>query len=309
MSPVLVQPHAFAKVDFQAQQTANVRVFAALHLVYIGLGQAQLFSVDHGKMSPLHDVEPLIIALTHRRPQRLFGNYFRQRHGLIGFGQFDAQGVKLRQIRGQHITAACFQPLHRLLRGIKHNSAVTDAVAAEIIGHVQLGGGTRLNTDGSTIQLLGAADAQVFVDQKALAVVIVNAGKVNAQLGVPAGGPGGIARQHINLAGLQGGQAFLGIERNVLHLAGIVEDGSGNAPAQIHIQPFPYALVIRVGETRQAAVDTALQLSPLFYFIQGGGLKRGGQQSAGYQNRCCSFACHKHILLLAIKRLRYALGA
>jgi len=47
------------------------------------LGNAEFFSVHHRKQSPLHDIKPLIVAMTHHRAERLFRDHFRK-HGMIG---------------------------------------------------------------------------------------------------------------------------------------------------------------------------------------------------------------------------------
>jgi hypothetical protein len=61
--------------------------------------------------------------------------------------------------------------------------------------------------------------------------------QVEAQLGIPGQGPGRVAHQHVDLAGLQDGKALLGGGRAILDLFRIAKDGRGNHPQKSTSKP------------------------------------------------------------------------
>src|SRR5690606_18197425 len=121
----------------------------------------------------------------------------------------------------------------------------------------------------SAVQFLGAGYAELLVHQEALAVVVGHAGEVEAHGRVTRAGPGGVARQHVDIAGLQRGEALLGGQRAVLDLGGIAEHGSSHRTAHVHVDAHVVAFGIGVGETGQAVTDTALHEAFLLHRIQG----------------------------------------
>src|SRR4029077_14976763 len=86
--------------------------------------------------------------------------------------------------------------------------------------------------------------------------------------------PGGVARQHVDLARLQRGEAILGRQRHELDLGRIVEDGRRDRPADVDVEAGPVTLVVRGREARQALADAAGQHAAVLDRLEG--LRRGG---------------------------------
>ena len=118
-------------------------------------------------------------------------------------------------------------------------------VGAEVIGEVELGGRAGSHADRGAAQLLGALHAELLRHQEALAVVVVDAGEIEAERGVARQRPGRVADQHVDLARLHGGEALLGGERRVLHLVRVAEDRRGDGAADVDREAFPFALAVR----------------------------------------------------------------
>src|SRR3546814_8980227 len=98
--------------------------------------------------------------------------------------------------RSQHVATTGLQRLGAFIGGIEGDRGVLQTVATEVVGNVQLGGGTGLDADGCTVQFLGALDAQLAVYQEADAIVVGNEVWENqAHASVTRDGHGGVARQ------------------------------------------------------------------------------------------------------------------
>src|SRR4029450_12624479 len=112
----------------------------------------------------------------------------------------------------------------------------------EVVGEVELGGGAGAYADRSTIELLGALHAELLVHHEALAVVVVDAGEVEAERGVAGQRVGRGAGQHVDFARLQGGEALLRGGWHILDLVGVAEEGRSDGAAGIDVEPRPLAL-------------------------------------------------------------------
>lgn len=165
--PVLGQLEVLAVLTIRAQQAGYVRVLGALGFgLDILRGDARLFGVEHGEQGPLDDAEPFFVALAHHRAQRFLGDGFRQYHVLGRRGQLGALGEQLRLVRGQHVATARLQRLGAFVRGVEGDRGVLQAIGAEVVRYVQLGGGTGLDADSRAIEFLGAGYTQLFVGGK-----------------------------------------------------------------------------------------------------------------------------------------------
>ena len=136
-------------------------------------------------------------------------------------------------------------------------------IAAEIIGQVKLAGGALLYAHRGVVELQRRAHLQRFTHHEALTVVEVDGGEVEPERGVARQRPGRIARQHVDLAGLQGGEAILRGQRHELDLGRIVEDRRGDGAAKINVETGPIALRIGQAEARQRPVGAADQLTAI----------------------------------------------
>ena len=94
VGPVVGQADGFAELAFGAEQALDLRVVGGLHLVDIGLGDAELLGVQHGHVGPADDVAPLVVALADRRAERLLGDDLRQ-HDVVVRGR-GASGARHR---------------------------------------------------------------------------------------------------------------------------------------------------------------------------------------------------------------------
>src|ERR1700730_7514251 len=65
--PVLGEPELFAVVALGADQLLDVGIFRLERCVDVLRRDARLFGVEHGEVHPFDDVEPLIVAVAHRR--------------------------------------------------------------------------------------------------------------------------------------------------------------------------------------------------------------------------------------------------
>ena len=113
-----------------------------------------------------------------------------------------------------------------------------------------------------------------------MAVVKIDADEVKTEAGVAGEGPGGVARQDVDFAGLQGGEALLGGERRVAVFLGVAEERRGDGSAEIDVDAAPLAVAIGLGETGQTGVHAALNEALLERAIGGGAGMGAGRLTA-----------------------------
>jgi len=146
-------------------------------------------------------------------------------------------------------------------RLFNHHRGEAHAIGTEIIREVEFRGGAWLHADGRTIKLLCGCYARAFLHHEALTVIEIDAGEGEAERALTRHGPGGVARQDIQFAGLQHGEALHGGIGHKAHLRGITQQRSGNGAAGIHIQATEFAAAIRQGKARRIGGHTANQLT------------------------------------------------
>ena len=117
------------------------------------------------------------------------------------------------------------------------------------------------DADRGAVQLLGALHAELLAHHEALAVIVIDGGEIEAERGVARQRDGRVARQDIDLARLQRGEALLGGRRHVFDLLRVAEEGGRHGPADVDVETDPLALAVGLGEARDAGVDAADQLS------------------------------------------------
>jgi len=122
---------------------------------------------------------------------------------------------------------------------------------------------------GRAAELQGGVDPGVAAQQKALAVVIGDARKHQAERTFPRHRPGRVARQHVDLARLQRGKPRGGIERRERHFCRVAEDRRRHGAANIHVKAGPCILVVHAGEAKQSLADTAIERAALLDGFQG----------------------------------------
>ena len=187
-----------------------------------------------------------------------------------------ARGGEPGSVGGIRIAAPGQIVAARFRVGLDRHRLVLHIVGAEEIGQVEFGSGPGLYADRRAAKLLGRRDPKLFRDNEALSVIVIDADEGELQIDVAAEGPGGVARQHVNLARAQCGEAGLAGQAGVFDLCRIAQHGGGDGAAQIHIETSPDPLVVGCGKSRQAGVDAALKMAALFDVVQRGGVRYTG---------------------------------
>ena len=194
---------------------------------------------------------------------------------MIGrIGKLQTLGIEPRHVGREDVAASGFIGLDGFVGGAERDHLILHVVALEVVGEVLLGRGAGLHADRGAVQFQRRIHLQRLLHHEALAVIIGDAGEVGAERGVARQRPGGVARQHVDFAGLQRREAVLGRQRHELDLGRIVEDGRRDRAADIDVEPGPVALVVGRREARQALADAAGQHAPVLDRLEG--LRRGG---------------------------------
>src|SRR5690606_21549873 len=87
-------------------------------------------------------------------------------------------------------------------------------------------------------------------------------------IGVAREGPGGVARQKVDLARGERGEAGLAGGGHVLDLRGIAEHGGGDGLADGHVEALPVAVRIRRGKADEAGVHATDELTPGLHIVK-----------------------------------------
>ncbi len=199
---------------------------------------------------------------------------------VVGLGEPQALGIEAGGVGGERVAAAGVVGLDRLVGARERHGLELHLVGAEIVREIELGGGALLHADGGVVELERRIHLQRLAHQEALAVVIVDRREVQAERGVARGGPGGVARQHVDVAGLQRGEAVLRGQRDELHLGRIVEDRGRERAAEIDIEAGPVALRVGQAETAERAVGAAIDHAARLDGVERlGRCRRGGNSN------------------------------
>ena len=234
-------------------------------------------------MSPLHDVEPLIVAVTNGRTKRLLGNDLRQHDMIVGVGQAQPLACETRSVRRIGIAAARVVSFQRFVSGRKRDGLELHLVGAEVVREVELRRRALLYTHGGVIELQRRIHLQRLANQKALAVEVVDAGEIQTERRITRRGPGGISSEHVDIAGLQRREAVPRGQRHKLDLVRVIEDCSGKGTTEIDIEAGPAPLRIWRTETCKRTVRAAIQNAALL--DRGKRLSRS-RRGGGGQYRC-----------------------
>src|SRR5262249_56737537 len=85
---------------------------------------------------------------------------------------------------------------------------------------------------------------------EALRVIIVDGSEI--EQGVARQRPGRVARENVDLAGLERLEPILGRERRILDLGRVIEDRRSDTATEIDIEAGPGTLVVGAGESGQS---------------------------------------------------------
>ena len=159
---------------------------------------------------------------------------------------------------------------------------VADVVVADEVRKVQLGCGAGLDADSRTIQILGRGNAKLFWYHEALAVIVVNADKVELEVDVPAEGPCGVTCEEIDLARRQRGETGFAGCRNEFDSVRVAQYSSSYRTAYCNVKAFPFAIGVGGSKTGQTCGNAAVQLAARFDIV-----KRGRSSSASRKASYC----------------------
>jgi hypothetical protein len=180
-----------------------------------------------------------------------------------------AQARQRRSVGGESLAAAREEGLERGLEAFEHDRLDRDVLGAEVVGHVLFVGGARLRADGGVLELLGARHLELLRHQETLAVVVGDGREVEAQRSITRQRPGGVAREDVDFAGLQGREALLRIERHEVDFFRIAQHGGGDGAAGVHVQARPVALRIGCGKAGHAVRHAAFHGAALLDGVEG----------------------------------------
>ena len=97
-----------------------------------------------------------------------------------------------------------------------------------------------------------------------IALAVVEGGRARrGPTGVAADRPGRVADEDVDLAGLEGRTALVGVDGAELDGVGIAEDGGRDGAAEVGVEAGVLAALVEEAEARQAAIDAADELTAL----------------------------------------------
>src|SRR5215471_8348543 len=158
--PIVGEAHPFAILALNAEQAPRLRIVRFQFLVDVGFVDAELFCIEHDIVRPAHDVGPLIVALPHRRAERLFRNDLRQNDVGARLGELLPLAIETGRIGGVGIAAARFVGFERVLAGGEGHGLEPHMIGTEEIGEVELAGRALLHADGSVVELERGTDLE-----------------------------------------------------------------------------------------------------------------------------------------------------
>ena len=159
--PVSVQAEHLTQVALGAQQTVDFRVVrASSHFRHVGRGDAQFFCCDQRVQGPANDVAPLVVAMTDKRAERLFGDDFRQNNVVARIFERCTCSGQTGRVRGVNVARTGEVLLLRFGVGFDRNRLVADVVRAEEVRQVQLGGRAGLDANRCAVQFGSAGNTQ-----------------------------------------------------------------------------------------------------------------------------------------------------
>ena len=194
VGPCGIEAEELAGVLRDAEEALDARILVArLLLVDVRLRQAVLLGFDHREQRPADDLEPFVVAASHRRAERLLRDHLRQDQVVVGLGRFRARSGEVAHVGRVDLAPAGEEGARDRFGGVEHDRLVLHPVRAEVVGDVLLARRAGLHAHGRSIQLLRAVDLQLRRNHEALAVEVVDAREHDAEGSIPRQGPGAVA--------------------------------------------------------------------------------------------------------------------
>src|SRR5262249_31594601 len=106
--PVLGQAKLLAEIALDAQEAPDLGLVRLQCFVDVLGGYAELLGIDHDIERPFDDIEPLIVAMAHQRPERLLGNDLGQDDVVVSIGELELFCIELRDVGRKHVSPARF---------------------------------------------------------------------------------------------------------------------------------------------------------------------------------------------------------
>ena len=155
-------------------------------------------------------------------------------------------------VLGHGIAAAAEEGLVHGVDAVEHQRLPVDAVGAAVIAERDFVGGALRDADGGALQILQLLHAEVLLHDKALAVIEIDRTLAQAERDAAQIGLRRVAVEHVDLAGLQRGEAVLRGQRDVAHLGWIAEHAGGERAAIVDVEALVIALRVRRRRSRQS---------------------------------------------------------
>ncbi len=201
---------------------------------------------------------------------------------MVGRGlEGGAGGGEAGRVGGVHVAGVGHVLLLGLGVGLDRHRLIGHVVHAEEVREVELGGGAGLDADRGAVQFLGRGHAQVLADHEALAVIVVHADEFELEVRVARVGPGRVARQDVDLARGQRGEAGLAGGRGELGGPGIAEDRGGDGTAHGHVEALPFAGGVGEREAHETRGHAALHEALGFDVVERSGGSRACHEGGG----------------------------
>ena len=145
-----------------------------------------------------------------------------------------------------------------LLEPLDHDRRERELVLAEIVGDVDFVRRARLDADRGAVEVLDRLHVATLADDEAGAVVPVDRGELDAELDVALKRDRRDARQHVDLAGLERGEALSRGERREPDLLRVAEHRGRDRAAHVDVEATPLPLRIGRRESGDAGGHAAL---------------------------------------------------
>src|SRR6266478_5655460 len=200
---------------------------------------------------------------------------------VVGIGKLKLLRVELRHVGCEYVTAACLIRFDSLVRGAECDDLVFHSVGAKEVREIEFGRGARLSAHRRTVEFERRVDLERFPHHEALAVVIGHADEV-AVRNITRQSPRRVARQHVDLAGLEWFESVFSRERHELDLDRVIQDRRRKGATEVDIEAGPIALVVGIGKSRQSLADAASQHAAILYRLER--LGRGGAGAKAQPN-------------------------
>ena len=204
--------------------------------VDVALGDARLLRVDERIERPLDDLEPLVVALPHRGPEHRFADALGQDHLAGRAIQRAPHGIEPAGGGRDRIAEPLAVGNREILAILVENFGVGRLIDEGEIGEVGELVALVESADLEIVELIGRDDVEPAGHHEGLPVIKARCDVADAVTGIAPHGPVGVARNEVDVAGLELGETCIALERPEFELRRIAEDRGGDGPAEIDVE-------------------------------------------------------------------------